>query len=282
MSQNTFYRTAAAHLYQKLRENQSIPDAWENWEGYRKELTDYLIRSTRAGSSVAVFGAGESNDMDLMRLCRHFSKVVLHDFDLDAMQRGVFRQGMDTEEKLCLVQSDFVGISQTAYIRYAEELLKEREEMPGKEAVGMRQLEELYAGTAECSLDFGTECYDYAVIAGVDSQLNNMAEWLRYMIYRTEESALTGRIQQENMRLVRRFHDAVLAAVKEQCFIGCERECLGRPGAIEGAVQSLWDIEERLNRQEVQIIQGLSLYWPFDIGQEKIFQMEIWNLKKNR
>ncbi len=280
MSRTTVYYETAERLYRSLRESQSIPGAWEKWAEYRKELTDYLLRSTRAGSTVTVFGAGECNDLDLSCMLQHFGRISLYDAHMAAMQCGLKRQGVEKRSEIQLIQSDFVGISGEAYVRYAEQLLMEREIAPGNELAGMQQLERLYHDAVEYSVDFGTDCYDYAVVIGVDSQLNNMAEWLRYMIYRTEESELTQRIRQENEVLVRRFHDAVWRAVKEQCFFGCERECLGQPGAIEGAVQSLWDIEDRLNRQEIQLLQGMSLYWPFDMEQEKIFRMELWNLKK--
>ena len=272
----------AAGIYQYLRDCQRINHAWENWRDYRQELTSYLLKYTSPGSTAAIFGAGECNDLDLRQLLQHFESVTLYDYDMEAMHRGIERQKAIGFTGLKFRQADFVGIPEEAYIEYTTLLAQECATEKRRETVILQKLEQMYETAEKESLSFGETIYDYTIVIGVDSQLNNMAEWLYRTVYKAEESSVTERICRENMTLVRRFHDAVLKVTGRQLFIGCERACVGREGAIEGALQGLWDIEDRLNRGELSVIQGLSVYWPFDVEQEKIFHMEIWNLKKER
>ena len=72
-------------VYDELLKTQTIPHAYENWAEYRRELTEYLTGVTDAGSTLAVFGAGSCNDLDLCMLREHFSQITLIDCQKESM-----------------------------------------------------------------------------------------------------------------------------------------------------------------------------------------------------
>ncbi|MBQ9120586.1 MAG: hypothetical protein IJY09_11135 [Lachnospiraceae bacterium] len=270
----------AKRIYRHLRARQKIEHAWEDWSEYREALTEYLLKYTESGTTVAIFGAGECNDLNLRKLTEHFSNVMLYDYDEAALQEAVMRYGLEGDERLRWKTCDFAGITTEEYMEYAELLLMQNESGEINESLLLQKLECIYQAASERTPDFGTECYDYAIAIGIDSQLNNMAEWLRQTISGAAGDALTERIGMENERIVQRFHDRILGITRRQLFLGCERERLGMSGAIEGALQAFWDIEDRLTQKELQLINGFVIDWPFDWKQEIIYRMEIMNLKK--
>lgn len=73
---------------------------WITYKDHRSLLTtvvlDAIQRSTLSRSSVAVLGAGNCNDLDLLPIMESANKLVLVDLDGAAMERGLARQGMDS------------------------------------------------------------------------------------------------------------------------------------------------------------------------------------------
>ena len=66
-------------LYDELLQFQILPHARNDWAEYRTAVTAYLLQHTEPQSSVAVFGAGRCNDIDLREFRKHFSSVTLID-----------------------------------------------------------------------------------------------------------------------------------------------------------------------------------------------------------
>lgn len=192
----------AARLYQQLRRQQMIPNAFENWRTYREALTGYLIELCRDmddSGTLAVFGAGRCNDLDLELLAAHFSHITLIDYDTAAMQDALQRYHFSENSRFSCISCDFVGISEEEYIHYTALLLEKLKKLREKTAPIdpsmqkntspvpaenilfqhlLQPLEELYRSAHAHSFDFGCQHYDYSIAIGVHSQLASMPEWL--------------------------------------------------------------------------------------------------------
>ena len=171
-------------VYDELLKTQTIPHAYENWAEYRRELTEYLTGVTDAGSTLAVFGAGSCNDLDLCMLREHFSQITLIDCQKESMFAALDTYQLREDASLGLKEADFLGITPAEYREYADDVLRmiqvegKDTDMPEVAEYAILRMKELYARAERRPLDFGEKTYDYAIAAGVHSQINNMFAWL--------------------------------------------------------------------------------------------------------
>lgn len=100
------------HILDKIAAIRTNPNAFEEWSDYRRQLTDIVIAGTSKGDTLAVYGAGSCNDIDLRRLAKHFSEITLLDLNEEAMKDAVSRHRLEESEKIRIECFDFVGISE--------------------------------------------------------------------------------------------------------------------------------------------------------------------------
>ena len=77
------------HLYDQLRQQQIIPDAYDRWRAYRQTVTLWLMDQLPEGATVAIVGAGRCNDLNLYLLANHCQTITLIDQDSGAMEAAV-------------------------------------------------------------------------------------------------------------------------------------------------------------------------------------------------
>lgn len=83
------YRLAA----EQARRNRIRDGHWEASAGHRARVMDCILSlAPQPPSRLCVLGAGNSNDLDLLRLLAAYAEVHLVDLDGEALQRGVDRQ----------------------------------------------------------------------------------------------------------------------------------------------------------------------------------------------
>jgi hypothetical protein len=79
-------------------------------------VTDLLIAAIPAAvpaPTLAVFGAGNCNDLDLVKLRGRFSQIYLVDCDCEALRQGIERQGLTADPGICpLGPLDLSGIAE--------------------------------------------------------------------------------------------------------------------------------------------------------------------------
>lgn len=92
-------------LYEDLLQKQFLPHAYEDWAEYRNAISNYLIASTAADSTLAIFGAGCCNDWDLSLLAGHFSSITLIDNNLPAMKQALKRYQLETYPTITLTNA---------------------------------------------------------------------------------------------------------------------------------------------------------------------------------
>ena len=156
-------------VYDELLKTQTIPHAYENWAEYRRELTEYLTGVTDAGSTLAVFGAGSCNDLDLCMLREHFSQITLIDCQKESMFAALDTYQLREDASLVLKEADFLGITPAEYREYADDVLR-MIQVEGKDTdmsevaeYAILRMKELYARAERRPLDFGEKTYDYAI-----------------------------------------------------------------------------------------------------------------------
>lgn len=81
-----------------IKYNRATADRWRDFEEHRKHVMALLCQDAAPGSSLCVLGAGNCNDLDLGLLMQSFGEVHLFDIDEHAMQTGVTRQGVDSDQ----------------------------------------------------------------------------------------------------------------------------------------------------------------------------------------
>ena len=210
---NDTLESRARQIYERFLQRASRDDEFNDWAGYRAELTDYIIRKTAPGSSLLILGAGKCNDLDLQKLAEHCGSITLSDYRPETAEEAFRQYGLEPSEPLESAQlesaapseqlepvqlesaapparlrfacADYVGITDEDYIEYTAKLLgimqklgdmtgSSLEEIAGPQLIELRQtLEQIYERNADYRIDLGGETYDYAVVAGVHSQLNN-------------------------------------------------------------------------------------------------------------
>ena len=111
-------------IYDELLKLQKIPDAYTNWQEYRERLTDYIISTLEPESTLAVFGAGNCNDINLKRLQQHFSQIVLYDRDITTLYEALDTYHITLKENIVLKETDFLGITPEEYREYADDVLR--------------------------------------------------------------------------------------------------------------------------------------------------------------
>ena len=312
---NDTLESRARQIYERFLQRASRDDEFNDWAGYRAELTDYIIRKTAPGSSLLILGAGKCNDLDLQKLAEHCGSITLSDYRPETAEEAFRQYGLEPlgsaepseplesaqlesaapSARLRFACADYVGITDEDYIEYTAKLLgimqklvdmtgSSLEEIACPQLIELRQtLEQIYERNAAYRIDLGGETYDYSVVAGVHSQLNNSFRGLFQYVKKDVEdnggagsaknagsaenagSAGTEVLFAEELNafvfqttrehtgdLVDRFNEAVFAAVNEGIIYGFEKSiiynveglCSPMIGTVDGARQAGEAIEE--------------------------------------
>lgn len=278
------------NIYDQLRTLQVINNAYNEWEHYRHELTEIIIKYAKGNESIAIFGAGRCNDIDLNRLSGYFNEVILFDKDLEAMKEGLYQQKVEMMPNIKIKVTDFVGIDDADYRIYGDTLISEirkkgmRTNACELAEVALDQLEVLYTKAMNTPIDFGVQAYDTAVVVGVHSQLISMLEWIWSVMLQTikqDERSVRNKIIEMNDAFVTRLNNAVIDGVRNRIIMGCEEARIGREGTVQGAVQALGDLKRRQEKGEINRCEALKIKWPFHRSQGIEYEMSIQIIDKN-
>lgn len=238
----------AKEFYSRITAMQQLPDARRQWSGYRRQLTDYIINASEPGTSLAVAGAGECNDIDIERLQKHFSKITLIDRRETEMSNK-----MDTYKLI-----DMLGLDDEAYIRFAEAVLDCRALPEGMAAA----LHRLYEDISIRSIG----SYDYILAAGLHSQLNIIPAAICMTAARTfgtDPKEALAVIMGMNRELIPAVDDMLLSCAGSGLIAAVET------GGVEGAEQAAEDL---MRRGAVNVTE---MDWPFDSSQGVSYRMKV-------
>ncbi|MBQ9015466.1 MAG: hypothetical protein IJ109_05035 [Firmicutes bacterium] len=298
----------ARQIYDRFLMRASRDDEFHDWAEYRTALTDFIRKSTPAGGSLLILGAGKCNDLDLGRLADHCGRITLSDYRPELAEEAWRRYGLSPSERLDFAESDYVGITDEAYVEYTRlllEVMQRLEEGAGdslQEAAGpqlralLDGMERIYRDNETYAVRLGEKDYDNAVVCGVHSQLNNSfrglfqyaqkdAEDRRGKLRFAEElnAAVFAASREHTGHLVRRFNEAVFAAVRQGVVYGYEKSILYTPkgelspviATVDGARQA----EEAI--ADVPAEYAMNCLWPLSRRRGIRFEMSICYLPVN-
>lgn len=281
-------------LYDTLVQNQYIENAYYDWKEYRQSLTLYLKQQIPKGRTVAIFGAGMCNDIDIDidLLIDHVKELFLVD-KMKINHTDIFSRysyAKNQEEKVKFLEMDFVGITQEEYRIFSERLValaqidKENTNVEDLAKLVSLHIKELYQKALEREIFTTDKYFDYVIAVGLHSQLNNLFAWMWEEVLRslsqTDQSVFQF-IASYNEQFIKKFHDKIIKHTAQGLIIGCEIQRVGRKDLIQGSIQALEDVNQRITKNQLICIDQAFVYWPFDIAQEIVFDVELLHLKVN-
>lgn len=275
MKQPSTPRSAEA-FYHSLQNSRFRPDAFESWEEYRCSVTSLLIDNCEEGSSLAIFGAGHCNDIDLGKLCGHFSQITLLDYNKASLERALEQYHVSDHPAIQLHEIDFVGIRDADYIQYLSALQGE------DPAAALKCLDQMYEKASHHTPAPPVAMHDYSLTLNVHSQLNDTADWLRTEMtgqlgtHLDPDGILGRRIAAETEGLIVRFNDLIFASTRKTAFIGYETGLESRgSGGVHGAIQTFLDLRRRQQAGQFTPGDRTKLIWPYDRSRNIVFHIVI-------
>ncbi|SFK88831.1 hypothetical protein SAMN05216390_104195 [Lachnospiraceae bacterium KH1T2] len=255
----------AEKFYENLLTKFKVNDAFEAWKNYREKLTEYIIAHSEGCRSIAVLGAGSSNDIDLARLYNNFEEVVLFDIDMASMKEALEKYGLTDAVGIRCVEEDFLGLDKEDYVNLIGT------DDPAEE------LEKMYKKVHDYKFDLGGRNFDVCVAVGLHSQLNAMPDYLVKALDMAEGEKLSRRIISENEYITKKMNDAIFEAAAWKVFIGAEllEERGGASNQVQGALQASQDIVERNSRGEIRIEKVVPMEWPFSPAKKRKYTIGI-------
>lgn len=277
-------------VYDALEKRHVMPRAWDDWAGYRREWSQWIIRFCKRDTSILIVGAGPCNDYDLELLTGFFEKIYLFDLDEKAMREGIKKVPAARRGKIHFLTGDILSVYPEQYQEFCRKI-QEEVNRRGKNT-DLRELadhalpmvEELYASARRQRKNLSLPRADYVVVSGVHSQINHMLPWIweAYMqALAQREERIFQRIAQENCLLMKEVNDKLLASAGRRLFVSAEKSRAGVPGGVEGARQALDDLKSRPDGRNLQLTGRRILPWPYDLRQGIIYEMEALVLTKN-
>ncbi|MEF9960798.1 hypothetical protein [Niameybacter sp.] len=272
------------NLYDRLIKLQEIEHAFSEWEAYRHQVTEFIIKDTSPEHTLAICGAGRCNDLDLERLTKHFKQVILVDKDVPSMEAARYRYNLEKDSNLKMQVADFVGIGDDAYRDYVDTLIEAvrkkgiQTDLEDLVKLALKQLQSLEGQILTTPVELGIASCDVIVALGVHSQLLNMLEWIWTIVLETirqEEVSVRDKIKMMNRLAIEKFNDTLFRHAKKQLVMGFEVGRAGQEGSIQGAIQGLEDMSHYEASGEVQGVDTLEVQWPFDEKQNKMYYMQI-------
>ncbi len=255
----------AEKFYEKAVAKFKVHDAFSDWKTYRDRLTEYIISHSEGCRSIAILGAGSSNDIDLSRIYGSFEDITLFDIDKAAMREALKKYGLEGEPGVRCVEADFFGLNKKDYVNLIESPIPEEE------------LEKMYGKVHKHSFDLGERRYDVCVAVGLHSQLNALPDYLVNTLDLKDKSRLTERIVSENEYVTKKINDVIFDAALWKAFIGTEllEERNGGSNQVQGALQAAQDIVNRNSCGELRIEKVIPLEWPFSAHEHRKYTMGL-------
>lgn len=229
--------------YEDMLKTENTDYCFDVWSGYREELTDYIISSVEdfyrkkkltnigkrqfqtaydmeqiseelaAKPTLAIWGAGGCNDIDLLRLANYF-RLVLIDHNMERIQAAKDRYGLKPEDCL-LTDLKFWDISKEDYLMF-EALMKDKAPIDEVEEYIVELIHKVE------SIDYSLlPNFDFSVAVGLFSQLNSRFAALAHLHQYSENLSnifikLNKCAMEATMRAIKQMTDKALVVGYEE------------------------------------------------------------------
>lgn len=250
----------ARDVYNAINNSYRLDNAYEEWKEYRKRITEFIIKHTTPGKSIAIFGVGESNDIDLEKLYEHMGNLTLIDIREENIHKALAKYGLSGKQNITVICKDFLGITKEEYLDVINICLRDLKKArqfftPLTTAPKVvARMKEIYNRVNTNPVDLGEEHFDYTIMIGVHSQINAFIEhaWSYFLTATGKlDEKVTMCAMEENEILMPKINEALLNLTNEVAFVGLEHWENGRECNVQGAMQAGVDMEKRINKKEI-------------------------------
>lgn len=302
------------NVIDEIKKEFEIPGAFESWAVYREEVTDLILASasppdlmqeaslqasiqdversrrpmptsdTKATGSIALFGIGPANDIDLRRLSERFERITLIDLDREGMERGLVRYGLQHCPKVALWDTSLSGVTMEDVAAFFETLydqvvrsgraLTEAAFMEMSRAALEQIRRKVFATREVLRARLPKEHYDMVVSVGLHSQFWSILSYSWLTLAGNVEEQILGHVMNHDpfFEALRSIDDGfipmlneVMLSMGDRAIIAVEED---EAHPVEGAFQSMQDI-----RQRYPDVQEKRLHWPFRPEEGKSYEM---------
>lgn len=302
------------NVIDEIKKEFEIPGAYESWATYREEVTDLILAGasqpdlmqeaslqtsiqeavcsrqamptsdTKATGSIALFGIGPANDIDLRRLSERFGRITLIDLDRESMERGLVRYGLRHHPKVELWDTSLSGVTMEDVAAFFETLYGQvvRSGRALMEAAFMEmsfaaleQIRQKVVSSREAlRAKLPAEHYDMVVSVGLHSQFWSILSYSWLTLAGNVEEQILGHAMNHDpfFEALRAIDDVfipilneVLLSMGDRAIIAVEED---EAHPVEGAFQSMQDI-----RQRYPEVLEKRLHWPFRPEDGKSYEM---------
>ena len=302
------------NVIDEIKKEFEIPGAFESWALYREQVTDLILASvsqpdllqeaspqtsiqdvecsrrpmptsgTKATGSIALFGIGPANDIDLRRLSERFERITLIDLDREGMERGLVRYGLQHCPKVALWDTSLSGVTMEDVAAFIETLydqvvrsgraLTEAAFMEMSQAVLEQIRRKVFATREVLRARLPKEHYDMVVSVGLHSQFWSILSYSWLTLAGNVEEQILGHAMNHDpfFEALRAIDDQFIPVLNEVMLSMGDRVIIAveedEAHPVEGAFQSMQDI-----RQRYPDVQEKRLHWPFRPEEGKSYEM---------
>lgn len=304
----------AMNVIDEIKKEFEIPGAFESWAAYREQVTDLILASAtqpnlmkedvlsssiqevrrlqramptsnaEATGSIALFGIGPANDIDLRRLSERFGRITLIDLDRESMERGLVRYGLQHCPKVELWDTSLSGVTMEDVAAFFETLygqvvqsgrtLTEAAFIEMSLAALEKIQRNVYASREALRTQLPANHYDMVVSVGLHSQFWSILSYSWLTLAGNVEAQILGHAMNHDpfFETLRAIDDAfipmlneVLLSMGDRAIIAVEED---EAHPVEGAFQSMQDIRQRYSE-----VLEKRLHWPFRPEDGKSYEM---------
>lgn len=304
----------AMNIIDEIKKEFEIPGAFESWAAYREQVTDLILASasqpdliqepslqtsiedverswrsmptsdTKATGSIALFGIGPANDIDLRRLSERFERITLIDLDRESMERGLVRYGLQHCPNVELWDTSLSGVTMEDVAAFFETLYDQvvrsgraltESAFMEMSLTALEQIRHKVVSSREAlRAKLPAEHYDMVVSAGLHSQFWSILSYSWLTLAGNVEEQILGHAMNHDpfFEALRAIDDVfipmlneVMLSMGDRAIIAVEED---EAHPVEGAFQSMQDI-----RQRYPEVQEKRLHWPFRPEDGKSYEM---------
>lgn len=271
------------NVIEEIKKEFEIPGAYESWAEYRASVTDLILASASTGS-IALFGIGPANDIDLRRLSERFERIMLIDLDRESMERGIARYGLQHCPTVQLWNASLSGVTMEDVAAFFETLYDQvvRRGRALTESAFMEMSQEalkkirrkVVASRDILRAQLPARHYDMVVSVGLHSQFWSILSYSWLTLAGNVEEQILGHAMNHDpfFEALRSIDDLfipilnkVMLSMGDRAIIAVEED---EAHPVEGAFQSMQDI-----RQRYPDVHEKRLHWPFRPEEGKSYEM---------
>lgn len=255
--------------YEEMILSETTDDYYNYWKEYRDELTDYILSQVSLDDTIAIWGAGGCNDIDIRRLSDD-NELILIDRDVDKCEKAIKYENI-TDRSIAVMDLHFWELDYEWY-KLLEAMLEDHVEpeiiIGHIQDAAIRMQEYDYSNIKHA---------DVSIMCGLVSQLNSRIAGLLYIKGKkytvSEKELIMSEITQMNKLAVNRTMKAVKELTNNMLILGLEAP----EGTIPESVAGNKEMLDYLGINSMENEPDKMLIWNFT--EFKKYNMCLWLIK---